>query len=459
MKYFFLLLFFSTQLSAQYLDVDSARQLIRSEKNNKEKFFGYFSLDRYYYTSGLFDSSALLQKQLYIMAVELKNDSLIADVYRAMGNRYLTETDYNFALIFYFKGLDYATSSNTRAMLDAQIAYPYSLTENNELALKYLKKSDSIGMFPKQLFFKNIFYGAVWNNLQQPDSALVHLQKADQPEIKYPDGTLNSILLAQTAYAYELKGDADHAAVYYRKALAFCKEQNLAWGSVRHGNLYCNFLLKQQNFPEAKHIALEILGIAQKHHINEGISSVSDILRKVYTHENEKDSALLYSAMQIEYKDSVSSQKRISEFQNITFAEQLKEIDEQAKAAREKEQRHQNIQYALIALGIIIFVTLFLLLSRTLIVNEKLISFLIVLGLLVVFEFINLVIHPWLACFTNESPVLMLAALVIIASLLIPLHHRLEHWIKEKIIEKNKVIRLAAAKKTIEVLEKESKDV
>ena len=88
------------------------------------------------------------------------------------------------------------------------------------------------------------------------------------------------------------------------------------------------------------------------------------------------------------------------------------------------------------------------------IVNERLISFFAILGLLVVFEFINLLIHPWLAHFTHDSPVLMLLALVIIASLLIPLHHKLEHWIKEKMIEKNKAIRLAVAKKTIEKLEK-----
>ncbi len=70
------------------------------------------------------------------------------------------------------------------------------------------------------------------------------------------------------------------------------------------------------------------------------------------------------------------------------------------------------------------------------------------------FEFINLLFHPWLASVTHESPVLMLLALVLIASLLIPLHHRLEKWIKEKLVEKNKAIRLVAAKKTVEELEK-----
>jgi len=47
-----------------------------------------------------------------------------------------------------------------------------------------------------------------------------------------------------------------------------------------------------------------------------------------------------------------------------------------------------------------------------------------------------------------------LLELVCIAALFVPLHHRLEKWIKEKMIEKNKAIRLAAAKKTIEELEK-----
>jgi NADH:ubiquinone oxidoreductase subunit 3 (subunit A) len=143
----------------------------------------------------------------------------------------------------------------------------------------------------------------------------------------------------------------------------------------------------------------------------------------------------------------------------MEFNEQLRTMEDSARKNEETLQRTQNIQYALIALSIIIFITIFLLLSRTIVVKERLISFFVVLGLLIVFEFINLLIHPWLASFTNESPVLMLGALVVIAALLIPLHHRLERWIKTKVIEKNKAIRLAAAKKTIEMLEKNAENV
>jgi len=50
----------------------------------------------------------------------------------------------------------------------------------------------------------------------------------------------------------------------------------------------------------------------------------------------------------------------------------------------------------------------------------------------------------------------MLSALVIIGALLIPMHHKIEKWVIEKMVEKNKAVRLAAARKTIEQLEKKN---
>lgn len=80
------------------------------------------------------------------------------------------------------------------------------------------------------------------------------------------------------------------------------------------------------------------------------------------------------------------------------------------------------------------------------------------IALLIVFEFLNLLLHPFLERITHHSPILMLLALVCIAALLVPLHHKLEHWATTKLIEKNKKIRLAAAKKTIEQLEENKQE-
>jgi hypothetical protein len=92
-------------------------------------------------------------------------------------------------------------------------------------------------------------------------------------------------------------------------------------------------------------------------------------------------------------------------------------------------------------------------LSRSVIVSHKLVSFLSILLLLVLFEFVNLLVHPFLESVTHDSPVLMLLALVLIAALLVPLHHRLEKWATAKLVEKNKQVRLRAAKRTIKQLE------
>ncbi len=138
----------------------------------------------------------------------------------------------------------------------------------------------------------------------------------------------------------------------------------------------------------------------------------------------------------------------------MTFENEVRQQELTQEKVKLEEQRKQNIQYALIALGIITFIILFLLLSRSFITNTKLITFFGVVALLMVFEFLNLLLHPFLERVTNHAPVLMLLALVCIAALLVPLHHRVEKWATTKLVEKNKQIRLAAAKRTIEELEK-----
>ncbi|HEY9343022.1 MAG TPA: hypothetical protein VIQ23_15685, partial [Hanamia sp.] len=118
-------------------------------------------------------------------------------------------------------------------------------------------------------------------------------------------------------------------------------------------------------------------------------------------------------------------------------------------------ERHINIQYAIIAIGIISFTILFLLLSRSIIVNEKWIKFLGILGLLLVFEFINLVIHPYISAATHHSPLGILLISVVVAAVLVPVHHNAEEWVTHKMIGKNKRLRLAAAKRIVRRLEEE----
>ena len=69
-------------------------------------------------------------------------------------------------------------------------------------------------------------------------------------------------------------------------------------------------------------------------------------------------------------------------------------------------------------------------------------------------EFQRQISHTPFLPIPHHNPILMLMALVCIAALLVPLHHKLEKWATYKLVEKKKAIRLASAKKTIEELEK-----
>jgi len=461
MKKFFLtvtvLLLVTSVFSQQfyhYLSADSARGIIVNAKTPEEKFTGYFSLDRYYYTTGQYDSSRLIQLEMYNIAKELNKDSLLATTHHAIGNMLVHKSDYNFALSSYFKALEYAKDDFRRARAYAAAGYVYVLTGNAELGYNYVKKADSISnnIYLKRVI--NIFSGAAFNSFKKPDSALVYLKNAETDLQSEVDPTMISVLLGQLAISYELKEEDDLADVYYKKTLAWCKKEKLVSSYIRNANRYGAYLVNRGDYKVAKSLSLEILTVARQTISNDGISNVAENLKKIYSNENNKDSAFYYAEMQIAYKDSVSNQKRIAEFQNITFAQQLRDIDELSKVNVAARQRKQNLQYIFIALGIITLIILYLLLSRSFITNTKMIEFFGVIALLIVFEFLNLLLHPYLEKWTNHSPSLMLLALVCIAALLVPLHHKLEKWTTAKLVEKNKKIRLAAAKKTIAQLEK-----
>jgi hypothetical protein len=99
-KFLLIVLLFASLISfsqAYQMPLDSARLLIQTAKG-EERFFAMRRIDRYYYTTGLYDSSALFQKQMYALAKDLRSDSIMYLVFRAIGNRFTTKTDYNFGL-------------------------------------------------------------------------------------------------------------------------------------------------------------------------------------------------------------------------------------------------------------------------------------------------------------------------------------------------------------------------
>lgn len=65
--------------------------------------------------------------------------------------------------------------------------------------------------------------------------------------------------------------------------------------------------------------------------------------------------------------------------------------------------------------------------------KPRVIEFMGLLGLLILFEFISQPIHPYIDKWTSHTPVLMLMIPVLVAAIIVTLHHKLEHWVKERL--------------------------
>jgi len=288
----------------------------------------------------------------------------------------------------------------------------------------------------------------------QMDSTLHYAQELNEANLSLKSPMFECATHGLMGHVYERRGDDDLAELHMERSNTLSDSVRYLFGKVEAKRGYISYLLRKQRINEARRQALGLMDIGLWKNNFDVQKMAAGFLSIVYDRNHQPDSAFYYSRLESAMKDSVSGQDNLNKIQAIALNEQLRSIEEESKKAAEKKQREQNLQYVLIAFGIISFVILFLLLSQRYIANTKLIQFLGIVALLVVFEFLNLLLHPFLESITHHSPLLMLLALVCIAALLVPLHHRMEKWATHKLVEKNKQARLRAAKKAIEQLEK-----
>ena len=297
--------------------------------------------------------------------------------------------------------------------------------------------------------------GESYFKLGQLDTALVYVQQGNNIATGIGDARMigNSFRIMGDIHAG--KNQHDLALGYYRLSFPHFRATENYLSFVESFLGIAKTFEKSGQLDSAHYYANQSYRIAKEKGITTGVRDAGRFLSLFYRNRGNTDSAFFYQDITKAANDSLFNEQKIHRFQSIAFEEKIRQAELAATELKEKRKRNHNLQYAAIAIGLIAFIILFFALSRSIIVKTRFISFFAILGLLAVFEFINLFIHPYLSHATNDSPVLMLLVLIAIGALLIPLHHKLEKWITKIMIEKNKKIRLAAAKKTIARLESE----
>ncbi|MEO7265015.1 MAG: tetratricopeptide repeat protein [Ferruginibacter sp.] len=442
--------------AAQSQTVDSLLKEIAIEKDEDKKVDLIISI----WETGLDrDPYLIIQAGQALLVLGQQNEDILmeASAYCFLGTGYRISGNPIRALQVQQKGLvlaEKAGNFSILAMIKNQIAHTYRDREEWENAFKiYYDASVDAAKGENKIIkiWPVMNMGVCYLNLNKLDSALSFLQRAYEWSIRNNKVDVAYILWNLGSVNSKM-GNAALAVTYFNMAIQ-----------------------EAENVKKVRQLSFAYTGLAEHFQkMNERDSSIFYAKKGLYVIQNtpfffmsvkpakmlaefyEKsncDSTLKYAGIYKIANDSVASNKINQQIQVMTFDETLRQQELAAEKIKANGERKQNIQFSLIAFGIISFIIIFLLLSRSFITNTKAIEFLGVIALLIVFEFLNLLLHPFLERVTNHSPVLMLLALVCIAALLVPLHHRVEKWATAKLVEKNKKIRLAAAKKTIEQLE------
>lgn len=361
---------------------------------------------------------------------------------------------------------------DTVALMDCSflISITYKFLEDYNKSAEYSNKMLQYARLINDTVWSwNSLYslGNAYAALEQKDSALFYFQEAfrfvNLTDLPRQRRTIDSYTLSKDetlgwslhglGRAQQLLDQDDLAISYYYKGLEYALRQtNPILNSDLHNSLASCYLHMGKRDSALKYARITL---GESLNIKYDLNILDSYTHLAHAYEGlNNDSSVKYYKLAFEVRGKQFNAKNKTEVANLTFIEQERQQEIVAQRERIRHDRKRYLQLASMGIGLITFLIIFLLLSQSIMVKSGLIRFLGVIALLLSFEFINLFLHPLIGDLTHHSQLGMFFIMVCVAALLVPAHHRLEHWITHQLVEKNKRIRLAAAKKTIAALEK-----
>ncbi|MBK7554949.1 MAG: hypothetical protein IPI55_10180 [Flavobacteriales bacterium] len=427
-------------------------------------------IERYFITAnhgaacfnlGLKDEIRGNAKEEIALAEQLGIDTLLSTASNHVGDALNGSADAALQLKYFYQGLDYASRSgnlNFIGTAQKQIATVYKTLGDLPRALGLLKLALANVTSDYQINRTCCHLSDCYRLMGQPDSALYWAQRSNIIADPGSDPYAYARSYYMLGAAYAAKRERQLADVHFARAIEVADSFHVMIP------LFGSLLGRGQMELEAGDIPAAIADGRRAMHVSseggnlEGLVGATDLLRRSFKAMGQTDSAYHYFEMRVMYADSLINATNLNKLQNMAFAQELKEQEDAKLKAEEAAARSRNIQFGIIALIVITLGIFLLIFSRTSVVGAKAIKNLSLIALLLFFEFINLLLHPFLDRITNHSPILMLLAMAAIAGLLIPLHHRMEKLITNMLVSKNNRVRLEAARKTIEELESRTEE-
>lgn len=450
--FFFICIFMAAAVVSfsQKYKADSLGRLLVEEKSDTSKITLMWQLasaaNFYNPDTALLIAQQALYKARKIRYTEGESNSLkvLANTFMYIGN-YLSSLQLNLERL---KLEEKRNKPRNLAGTLMNIGIVYVFQEEYQKALAYYKRADSvIRRYHLDDIIKNqilLNTGDVYQRLKIYDSASLFLNASLELARKNGDEFMASATMTGLGHNYRFTNDYRQSVVNYSGAVRYLKDvDNDNYCEATLGYAHLLRLMKKND--SAVYYARESMNVARKDGRLSRELDATRFLTDYYSEIKRNDSAMAYVEQVLELNDSVNSKAKVRELQIISTNEDYRQrgIEEERKIAAEK--RLQRLQFLLIGIFIPSFFLLTFLLNRSKI-HLKLVRLLGVLSLLFFFEYLTLLLHPAVARLTHHNPVFEILIFVGIASVLIPLHHKMEHWLIHRLTHRR--MRPATIQKT-----------
>lgn len=443
--YFFLLktFLFSGMLCAQKQKADSISHLLNIEKHdsNRVNFMWQKADFQYSYEP---DSAIYIAQKGLFLSKQIKYLDGESMSLGQMANGFLSIGNYSRALELYLQKLKIEEKRNkphNLASVTMNIGLVYVYQDDFEKGLYYLRKADSlitVNKISKLEYNIKLNIGDVYDKQNITDSAVLYFNNALKIAEKMKDENCLGLAMTGLGHTNLKQGNFGKSLQYYMGALSYLKaaenDDVLCEATLGLANLYGKFNNKDSAIIYARYsFMLGLQGGFQSRQLD-----AANFLTEEYSDKKTNIDSALYYLQQVKIiGDSINSKQKIREAQLITINEQIRQQEISSMQAKQKKERFQQLQLLLIGLFIPILFLFTLLLSKIKI-SVKVIRFLGILSLLIFFEYLTLLLHPIVVDITHHTPIFEMLIFVTIASLLIPTHHIVQHWLIEKLTSKNR---------------------
>jgi len=373
----------------------------------------------------------------------------------SLANTLLKLGNYPRALEYNFKKLQLEEKRNKPASLAStlmNIGIVYRYQEQFKDALFYYRRSDSVieaNNISTLRYYSLMNLGDVYDKMGNNDSAFSYFNKAlVQSNLEKNDDYIGNAMTG-LGHIYLQQGNYPFALLNYHTAIRYLQAANddevLSEATLGLATLYQQ-LNKTDSAYRFAHISYQT---AEKGGFLAKQMEATQFLVDHFSRIKRTDSAFFYLNREKILNDSINSRSKIREMQIISGNEQLRQAELEENRKNAERERKQQLQYLFIGIFIPGFFLLTLLLSRIRI-HSRVIKVLGILSLLILFEFLTLLLHPWVAKITNHTPVLEMLIFVSFAALIIPMHHRIEVWLIKKLTHReDRPIRLKKVRLTV----------